>query len=220
MQKVIGLERRIQSSIINFLNKTIGPTVPTAVPATSPSPQVSVTSVNLLQTIQLEPINVSGFYTVTGPNEATFYAITDKPIIPVGPGWYSTFVIGIQGNIQVKSVSLSSGPGYLWSFVFQVGTSQNIEGTQQVASSTLYPPRQMAFTPAKITTYSSPQNVFSNVQVQLNSNIHVGNYAPLRDLNTDVSWTDYQPDGRIFPRSPMIEPGTGIKGWSPPLQFH
>jgi hypothetical protein len=204
--------------IIDLLNKDIGPTTQVSVVTSSPGASSQVKTENLLK-ITLEPIEISGFYTVTGSNEATFYAMTDKPIIPVGPGWFSTFVIGIQGNIQVKSVSLSSGPGYLWSFVFQVGTSQNIEGTQQVASSTLYPPRQMAFTPAKITTYSSPQNVFSNVQVQLNSNVNVGNYAPLRDLNTDVSWIDYQPDGRIFPRSPMIEPGTGIKGWSPPLQF-
>lgn len=201
--------------IVKFLNKDIGSTTQVSVVTSSSGATSQVRIQNLLQ-ITPEPINVSGFYTVTDTNEATFYSITDKPNIPVEPGWYSNFVIGIQGTIQVKSVSLNSGPGYLWSFVFQVATSQNIEGTQQVASSTLYPPRQMAFTPAKITTYSSPQNIFSNVQVQLNSNVHVGNYAPLRDLNTDVSWTDYQPDGRIFPQSPMIEPGTGIKGWSQP----
>ena len=201
--------------IINLLNKSVGPVPPP--PSPVPRPQITATSVNLLQTTQitLEPIEITGFYTVTGPNEATFYAITDKPVIPVGPAWYSTFVIGIQGAIQVKSVSLSRGPGYIWSFVFQVATSQNIQGTHQVASATLYPPNKTAFTPGKLTNYVSPQNVFSNVQVQINSNIHVGNYAPLRDLNVDVSWTDYQPDGRIFPRSPMIEPGTGIKGWLP-----
>jgi hypothetical protein len=198
-------------SIVNFLNQSIGP-VPSPSPVTaSPSPAVLSTS-----SVALEPIGISGFYSVTGASEATFYAMTDVPIVPIGPGWFSTFVIGIQGNIQIKSVSLSSGPGYLWSFVFQVATSQNIEGTQQVASATLYPPNNAAFTPGKLTNYTSPQNLLPNVQVQINSNIKVGNYAKLRDLNTDVSWTDYQPDGRIFPRSPMIEPGTGIKGWRPP----
>ena len=202
--------------IIDLLNKDVGPST-RASSAVSAIATPSPSSIqNSLQITTFEPINVSGFYTATGTTEATFYAITDKPLIPIGSGWYSDFVIGIQGTIRVKSVSLISGPGYLWSFVFQVGTSQNIQGTQQVASATLYPPKQLEFTPAKITTYRSPQKVLPNVQVQLNSNVHVGNYATLRDLNTDVSWTDYQPDGRIFPRSPMIEPGTGIRGWMPP----
>jgi len=213
LQNVLMFERSIQSSIFNFLNKTVGPTVPvTATTSPSPIPQMQT----FVQQVALEPLNVCGFYTVTSLTEATFYAITDVPIVPVGPGWYSDFIIGIQGNIRVESVSLSSGPGYLWSFVFQVATSQNVQGTQQVASCTLYTPNNVVFVPGNFTNYSSPQNILPNVQIKLNSNVHVGNYAPLRDLNTDVSWTDYQPDGRIFPRSPMIEPGTGIKGWSPP----
>lgn len=200
-------------AITNFLNKNIGPpSTQVSVAAPSPSPS----SIQNLLKITPEPINVSGFYNVTGPTEATFYAITDKPIVPMGPGWYSDFVIGVQGTIRVKSVSLDSGPGYIWSFVFQVGTNQNIEGTRQVASTTLYPSKDVLFTPGKFTNYSSPQNILPNVQVKMNSNIQVGNYAKLRDLNKDVSWTDYQPDGRIFPQSPMIEPGTGIKGWTPP----
>jgi len=203
----------VWKSIVNFLNQTIGPSSSsTSSSPASPSPSPGALSTSAVS----EPLNVSGFYSVTGPTEATFYAITDVPIVPIGPGWFSTFVIGIQGNIQVKRVSLSGGPGYLWSFVFQVGTSQNIEGTQQVASATFYPPNNVAFTPGRFTNYSSPQNLLPNVQIKLNSNVHVGNYAKLRDLNTDVSWTAYQPDGRIFPRSPMIEPGTGIKGWQPP----
>ena len=213
LQNVLVFERRVQTSIFNFLNKTIGPTVPTSTTTTSPSPIPQMQT--FVPQVSLQPLNVCGFYTVSGPTEATFYAITDKPLVPIGAGWYSDFIIGIQGNIRVKSVSLNSGPGYLWSFVFQVATSQNVQGTQQVASCTLYPPRQMTFTPGKFTDYISPQNVLPNVQIKLNSNVHVGNYVMQRDLNTDVSWTDYQPDGRIFPRSPMIEPGTGIKGWSP-----
>jgi len=293
--------------IMNFLNKSIGPPMPSLNAAPPLVSSSSVETQNLLQTsrITLEPINVSGFYTVTAPAEATFYAMTDVPLIPVGPGWYSTFIIGVQGKIRVKSVSLNSGPGYRWSFVFQVYTSQNIQGTQQVTSATLYPPEQaqvqgvqvplygyytvtagvmtffftitptqspltgwivtglagipmlkitncgnnyatlvpvdgstlrdttttvkvngfpaslqqasvISFTPGKFTDYDTPGDFIPNVQVKLNSNIKVGNYAPLRDLNTDVSWTNYQPDGRIFPQSPMIEPGTGIKGWQPP----
>jgi hypothetical protein len=257
------------------------------------------------QQAPLAPVDVSGFYTVTGPSEATFYSSTDKPIIPIGPGWYSDGIIGIQGKIRVKSVSLDKGPGYNWSFVFQVYTSQNIQGTQQVTSATLYPPGAVQlsglqvpmygyytitagvltfffnvpppnspltgwivtglpgipsmlkvtnygfnyitlvpvdgstlqstkssvnvngfpatlqeakiapFVPGNFTDYSSPQDVLPNVQVKLNPNIKVGNYAKQRDLDKDTSWSDVQTDGRIFPQSPMIEPGTGIKGWTP-----
>jgi hypothetical protein len=253
------------------------------------------------------PLNVSGFYKVTGPNEATFYATTDTPIISVGSGWYSDSIFGIDGKVRVKSVSFDKGPGYNWSFVFQSTKNQNIEGTQQVIGSTLYPPEKVSpsgtqvpmygyytitagtltffftvpppnsslsgwivtglpglggtplkvihygfnyatlvptdgstlkdtnktvsvsgfpatlqesstvpFIPGKFTNYSSGGGEYlPNVQVQMNPNIHVGNYAEQRQLNTDVSWQDVPLDGRIFPQSPLIEPGTGIKGWAP-----
>lgn len=134
---VLDLERRIQASVINFLNTPVG----------AQPPQVSTPS-TVSQTFQetpvsLTPINISGFYSGTGPVDATFYATTDTPLVPVGPGWYSSTVTGIQGKIRVKSVSLNKGPGYNWSFVFQVYKNQNIEGTPQVINATLYPPNQM-----------------------------------------------------------------------------
>jgi hypothetical protein len=257
------------------------------------------------------PLNVSGFYKVTGPTEATFYATTDTPITLVGSGWYSDSIFGIDGKVRVKSVSFDKGPGYNWSFVFQTTKKQNIEGTQQVIASTLYPPENVApsgtqvamygyytitagtltffftvpppnsslsgwivtglpglggtplkvinygfnyvtlvptdgstlhdtnktvnvsgfpatlqessmvpFIPGKFTNYSSGGEYLPNVQVQMNPNIHVGNYAEQRQLNTDVSWQDVTLDGRIFPQAPLIEPGTGIKGLAPFSQDH
>jgi hypothetical protein len=252
------------------------------------------------------PLNVNGFYTVTGPNDVTFYATTDTPIIPVGTGWYSDSIFGIDGKIRVKSVSLDKGPGYNWSFVFQTYKDQNLEGTQQIIGSTLYPPEAVQtrgmqvpmygyytvtagtltffftipppnapltgwvvtglpglggkplkvvnygfnyatlvptdgstlqdtnttvqvtgfpatiqeasiapFVPGTIKNYVSTQDALPNVQVILNPNIQVGNYPVQRDLDTDVSWSDVPPDGRLFPQGEFIEPGTGIKGWSP-----
>jgi len=271
-------------------------------PIGSPSPTSSAV---LLKQTYLSPFNVSGFYKATGPSEATFYATTDVPITPVGPGWYSNFIFGIDGKIRVKSVSLDKGPGYNWSFVFQTYKSQNIEGAQQIIGSTLYPPEPEpirgnqipmygyytitagvmtfffttpppngsltgwivtglpqvpgmlkvtnygfnyvtlipmdgstlqstnkpvnvngfpaalqesslnVFIPGKFTNYASPEKTLPNVQVAMNPNVHVGNYPRQRDLNTGVSWSDVPPDGRMFPLGAFIEPGSGIKGWTP-----
>jgi len=63
------------------------------------------------------------------------------------------------------------------------------------------------FVPGKFTSYVSPDTTsgIPNVQVQLNSNIQVGTYTELRDLNTDVEWQNVLSDGRLFPESKYIE---------------
>jgi len=300
-QNVISLEKRAQASIFNLFNKTIGPT-PSPTPASvAPTPQQ--TPINLF------PIDVSGFYKVTGPTQVTFYATTDVPTIPVSPGWAGVGFNGILGQIQVTGFSNVGGStdygSYKWSFNLQSDTDQNIEGTQESVGSIIYPPTQLhyntkkvqaplygyyvvsqnivtfyftappppqtaikwrltglptfsvpmeitsysqnlqgstfatlvpvdgsippnnsvpvhvngvpamiqeplftnSFVPGKFTTYVSPTTAsgIPNVQVQLNSNVHVGNYAELRDLNTDVEWQDPQPGTRLFPESKYIE---------------
>jgi len=254
----------------------------------------------------LTPVDVSGFYTVTGPQEITFYSTTDIPTLPVSAGWSGVGFLGIIGQIQVSNVSLVNGPGYKWSFKLQTDTDQNIQGTQYSTGSILYPPGQMAyqtsqvqvpvygyylndgnttkftftappptnmapgwimvglptfqvplkvtsisenvvtivpadgspipvmtvpvyvngapamiqqpnytstFTPGRFTTYA-PQDVMGkipDVKVQINANIKVGNYAELRDLNTDVVWSQDDPT-RLFPENRYIE--TKDKGFS------
>lgn len=305
-KNVLELERHLQASLFNFFNKSIGPPEKQAPDTTTAqtSPGAPPVVYSLLHQMSLSPINVSGFYKVTGPTEATFYATTDKPITPIGPGWYSDGITSIQGKIRVKSVSLDKGPGYVWSFVFQIYKSQNIQGTQQVVSATLFPPARQtqgtkfpmygyytitagvltfffttpppngsltgwiatglprvpgilkvtnyglnyatlvsddggelqstnttvkvngfpaslqeselsSFIPGKFTDYISPGDALPNVKVAINPNIKVGYYTIQRDLNTDTSWSDIPPDGRIFPQGLFIEPGTGIKGWKP-----
>jgi Large eukaryotic DNA virus major capsid protein/Major capsid protein N-terminus len=254
----------------------------------------------------LTPVDVSGFYTVTGPQEITFYSTTDVPTLPVSAGWSGVGFLGIIGQIQVSNVSLVNGPGYKWSFTLQTDTDQNIQGTQYSTGAILYPPGQMAyqtsqvqvpvygyylndgnttkftftappptnmapgwimvglptfqvplkvtsisenvvtivpadgspipvmtvpvyvngapamiqqpnytstFTPGRFTTYA-PQDVMGkipDVKVQINANIKVGNYAELRDLNTDVAWSQDDPT-RLFPENTYIE--TKDKGFS------
>ena len=60
------------------------------------------------------------------------------------------------------------------------------------------------FIPGRFTNYVSPSRTISNVQVQINSNVHVGNYAEQRTLNTDVAWSQ-DVRGRLFPQSKYTE---------------
>ena len=298
-QNVLVLEKRVQASVFNFFNKTIGPTPPPVAVQTSTAPSPQQTP------IALSPIEVSGFYKVTGPTQVTFYATTDVPTIPVGAGWTGEGFLGIMGQIQITGATLTAGAGYKWSFTLQTDTDQNIEGTQEAVGATLYPPKQLqysskkiqvpvygyyttaqnittfyftappplqtstgwlitnlptfnvpmqvtsysqnlqdstfvtlvpidgsipknnsvpvyvngipsmiqeplftsTFVPGKFTSYVSPDTTsgIPNVQVQLNSNIQVGTYAELRDLNTDVEWQNVLSDGRLFPESKYIE---------------
>ena len=292
----MALEKQAQASVFNFFNKSVGPVSPP--PAPGPS-SVSLGSQQQQQTpIALFPIDVSGFYEVTGPTQITFYATTDVPTIPVSAGWTGEGFLGIMGQIQVTGVTLKQGAGYNWSFTLQTDTDQNIQGRQQSVGATLYPPHQLqysskriqvplygyytvaqnvvtftftappptqtaagwivsglptiktalnvtyfgsnyatlspidgslppnnpvpvyvngvpaliqeplfttTFVPGKFTNYVSPSAKLPNVQVQLNSNVHVGEYTDLRRLNTDVEWNDPQPDGRLFPESKYIE---------------
>ena len=296
----MALEKQAQASVFNFFNKSVGPVSPP--PAPGPS-SVSLGSQQQQQQqqqtpIALFPIDVSGFYEVTGPTQITFYATTDVPTIPVSAGWTGEGFLGIMGQIQVTGATLKQGAGYNWSFTLQTDTDQNIQGRQQSVGATLYPPHQLqysskriqvplygyytvaqnvvtftftappptqtaagwivsglptiktalnvtyfgsnyatlspidgslppnnpvpvyvngvpaliqeplfttTFVPGKFTNYVSPSAKLPNVQVQLNSNVHVGEYTDLRRLNTDVEWNDPQPDGRLFPESKYIE---------------
>lgn len=303
-QNVLVLEKQVQASIFNLFNKTVGASPPASVsvPSTGePAPQETP--------IALSPIDVNGFYKVTGPTQVTFYATTDVPTIPVGAGWTGDGFTGILGQIQIIGVSRSSGDtdygAYNWSFILQTDTDQNIQGTQQATGAILYPPNQLqyknkrtkvpvygyyvveqnivmfyfsappptqtatgwlitglptfsatmqltsysqniqgstfatlvptdgsvpqnnsipvyvngvpamiqeplftnTFIPGKFTSYAPPEtaNGIPNVQVQLNSNVRVGNYPEQRQLNTDVEWRDPQPGTRLFPESKYIE---------------
>jgi hypothetical protein len=293
-QNVLALEKQVQASVFNFFNKSVGPSPSTTVPPAA----APVSSVQQPTPIALFPIDVSGFYEVTGPTQVTFYATTDTPTIPVSAGWTGEGFLGIMGQIQITGSTLKQGPGYNWSFTLQTDTDQNIQGRQQTVGATLYPPKQLqysskriqvplygyytvaqnvvtftftappppqtssgwivsglptiktplqvtyfgtnyaslstidgslpqnnsvpvyvngvpaliqeplftnTFVPGKFTNYTSPSGTLPNVQVQLNSNVHIGDYAELRDLNTDVEWNDPQPGTRLFPESKYIE---------------
>jgi hypothetical protein len=311
-KNVLLLERNIQDSILPGLNKTVGNAPPPPPPVT---PTAATTQTPQANPIVLYPLDVNGFYRVTGPYEVTFYVTSDTPLIPVGEGWTGEGFTGISGQIQITGATMEKGAGYNWSFTLQTDTDQNIQGTQTATGAFLYPPSQFkylskrirvpiygyytsdknsvefyftsppplqttigwiitglptlnvdmkittfsqnlmdvygnfntvatleaidgsvapsspvpvyvngvpamiqeplftnVFKPGRFTAYVAPDLNIPDVQVEINQNISLGNYAKQRDLNTDVAWQDVQSPDRLFPESKYIE--TKGKGFS------
>ena len=300
-KNVLLLERNIQDKFLSGLNKTIGNS---PAPASAPAESSNVAPPPQTKPIALHPLDVNGFYRVTGPYEVTFYVTSDKPLIPVGEGWTGDGFTGITGQIQITGATMTKGPGYNWSFTLQTDADQNIQGTQTATGAILYPPSQFkylskrvrvpvygyytselnsvkfyftsppppqttigwiitglptfkvdmkltsfsqnmknsgtfatletidgsaapfspvrvyvngvpamiqeplftnTFTPGRFTAYVSPDLDVPNIPVEINQNISLGNYAKQRDLNTDVTWQDVQPPGRLFPENKYFE---------------
>ena len=92
----------------------------------------------------LSPVDVNGFYKVTGDQEITFWVTTSWPGQPVGLGWTAAGITGLSGNIQITSASqvwgVADGEKFNWKFTLQSDTNQVVEGVQRSTGSILYPP--------------------------------------------------------------------------------
>ena len=165
-ENILKLERRVQTKTIDFyqdlfrVHKRNG-----GIPASGtgiPQPSSLITSIGSQippaeQTpIILSPVDVSGFYKVTGPQEVTFYATTNVlTSTQVTPGWSAVGITGILGQIQVTGYSNINGvldnyDSYLWSFTIQSDTDQMVEGIQYATGAILYPPGQVKFVSQKL----------------------------------------------------------------------
>ena len=144
-----------------------------------------------------------GYYT-TAQNTVTFY-FTAPPPTQTSVGWritgLPTFsvpmqITSIQGTTLVTLVPIDGSipPNNLVP-VYVNGVPAMIEE----------PMFTNTFVPGHFTNYISRGGDIPNVQVELNSNVSVGNYPELRTLNTDVGWQDPQPGTRLFPESKYIE---------------
>jgi hypothetical protein len=136
-QNVTRLEQQDQASVFNLYSR------PGAMSAAAFEENLEPTL------ISVNPVNVSGFYNVTGPSEITFYVTTEWPNMPIGEGWTGDGFLGIMGQIQITGATNKPGPGFLWSFTLQTDTDQSIQGTQQSIASTLYPPSKIQYTNKK-----------------------------------------------------------------------
>lgn len=102
----------------------------------------------------LSPVDVNGFYKVTGSQEITFFVTSQWPNIPVSSGWTGDGFTGILGQIQIKSATNIRGveghEAYNWTFTLQTDTDQNIEGVTNVVGAILYPPGILQYTTKKV----------------------------------------------------------------------
>ena len=166
-QNTLQLERRVQTKAKDFFQdlftNVTGKRVP-AQPQTQTIAQatqaaVAATIPQQEQTpVILSPVEVSGFYKVTGPQEVTFYCTTVNPEGTIGQGWTAVGITGIMGQIQVTGYNANQGviktdeansASYLWSFTLQSDTDQSIEGVQYATGAILYPPGQFQFVSQK-----------------------------------------------------------------------
>jgi len=162
-QKVLQLERRLQTNTLNFFDALFEnvtrkkPTFGNIIQARQDALQASLPQPQQPPII-LSPIEVNGFYKVTGTQEVTFYATTQVPDSPPGKGWSAVGITGIIGQIQLTGYSSNSGAiqtgpvnseSFLWSFTLQTDTDQTIEGVQSATGAILYPPGQIQFVSQK-----------------------------------------------------------------------
>jgi hypothetical protein len=158
---ILELERRVQKPVLQAFKNIPGFArgVYGEKPLEQEIPnQVTDTAIS----VQLSPVDVNGFYAITGPTEATFYA-TNAPLREgVGAGWTVTGVTGVKGQLQtvsadlnldmeprVKKISDNFSESYVWSFTFQTDTDQSLPIYQYSTGVILYPPGQVEYTTVK-----------------------------------------------------------------------
>jgi hypothetical protein len=157
-ENVLNFERKIQKDVVNFFKKEIPELVPPPVPPPAPTP--SPQGVNVV----LNPIEINGFYLLTGNNYVTFYATTNNPTrTTLSDSWVATGITGITGQLKVTlpvdtnmtmepravKISATTSESYVWSFNVQSDTEQLVAPYQAVTGATLYPPGQIDYTSMK-----------------------------------------------------------------------
>lgn len=164
-KNILTLERRVQTKALNFFEdlfeNVTGRRVQRGAPvqATQTIAQAPVPQQQEQTPVILSPVEVSGFFKVTGPQEVTFYCTTVNPEGTIGQGWTAVGITGIMGQIQVTGYNTNQGviktdeansASYLWSFTLQSDTDQSIQGVQYATGAILYPPGQVQFVSQKV----------------------------------------------------------------------
>lgn len=155
-ENVLNFERKIQNDIMNIFNKEI----PVLVPPLVPPPVAAAQGVNVV----LNPIEINGFYLLTGNNYVTFYVTSNNSTrTTLSEDWIATGVTGLAGQLVVRTpfdpnltmesravkISDTTSESYIWSFKIQSDTEQTVAPYQAVTGATLYPPGQIDYTSMK-----------------------------------------------------------------------
>jgi hypothetical protein len=155
--QVLNFERKIQKDVVNFFKKELPDLVP---PPPVPPPFAAVQGVNVV----LNPIEINGFYLLTGNNYVTFYVTSNNSTrTTLSDSWVATGVTGLAGQLKVTlpvetnmtmqplvaKISDTTSESYIWSFNIQSDTEQLVAPYQAVTGATLYPPGQIDYTSMK-----------------------------------------------------------------------
>jgi hypothetical protein len=155
-ESVLNFERKIQKDVVNFFKKEI----PAIIPPPVPPPVTNVQGVNVV----LAPIEINGFYLLTGNNYVTFYVTTNNPTrTTLSEDWVATGITGLAGQLKVTlpmetnmtmeprvvKISDTTSESYIWSFNIQSDAEQIVAPYQAVTGAILYPPGQIDYTSMK-----------------------------------------------------------------------
>ena len=158
-ENVLNFERKIQKDVVNFFKKEVNQ-VKDLVESPPVPPPTSIPGVNVV----LSPIEINGFYLLTGNNYVTFYATTNNPTRnTINEGWTPTGITGLAGQLvvsgeadlnstmqsRVVAIPGAKSESYVWSFRIQSDTEQAIAPYQYVTGAVLYPPGQIDYTSLK-----------------------------------------------------------------------
>ena len=170
-EQVLDLERKAIPPVLDFFKNKLpdafdkafnfgkgGKKEVAAPPPVEPAP---VQGVNIV----LSPIEINGFYLLSGNNYVTFYVTTlNQKREYIKEGWTATGITGLSGQLAVMAegadfnldmgsrtapISGNSSEPYIWSFRIQSDTEQAIAPYQAVTGAVLYPPGQIDYTAMK-----------------------------------------------------------------------
>ena len=159
-ENVLNFERKIQKDVVNFFKKEVNHVKELVEPPPPVPPPASAPGVNVV----LNPIEINGFYLLTGNNYVTFYATTNNTSRnTISEGWTASGITGLAGQLlvdggldlnlkmddRVVKISDTASESYVWSFRIQSDTEQLVAPYQSVTGATLYPPGQIDYTTTK-----------------------------------------------------------------------
>jgi len=159
-ENVLNFERKIQKDVVNFFKKEVNQVKELIDPPPPAPPPDAAPGVNIV----LNPIEINGFYLLTGNNYVTFYVTSNNSTrTTLSNTWTATGITGLTGQLKVTlpidknltmeprvvKISSTTSGSYIWSFNVQSDTEQIVAPYQNVTGATLYPPGQIEYTSMK-----------------------------------------------------------------------
>ena len=242
-KQVLDLERKAVPPVLDFFKNKIPDAFDKAFNfgkggkkgAAAPSPSPASTTQAVVDVV-LTPIEINGFYLLSGNNYVTFYVTTlNQKREYIKEGWSATGITGLSGQLAVLSegadfnldvgsrtapISATTSEPYIWSFRIQSDVEQAIAPYQAVTGAVLYPPGQIDYAAMKRQglingNYTVTQNVLQfNLTESPPSGFGPGwtveNLTGLKSRFRVVSYTDesrYVTDPKTFTQGKFVTEG-------------